>query len=72
LPETKNEEANSILAKKPTGVVFREVCTNIVNGSYDIVPDEMLALLPNIVFVKQKYDVTAILTAEGDLWMFGK
>jgi hypothetical protein len=71
LPETKNEEANSILAKKPTGVVFREVCTNIVNGSYDIVPDEMLALLPNIVFVKQKYDVTAILTAEGDLWMFG-
>lgn len=66
-------QANAIRpAPKQTGIVFREVCTDSVNGRYDIVPDEVLSLVPNIVYIKQKYDVTALLTAEGALWMFGK
>jgi len=69
--ELSNDDIANILVR-PIGTVFRRVCTNTVNNSYDIVPDEIFALLPGIVYVKRKYDVTAVLTVEGELWMLGK
>ena len=57
---------------RPPGVVFRRVCTNYVMEAYDVVPFEGLVLLPDITFIRQKYDVTALLTGKKELWMFGK